>query len=166
MRSSPNWTARSIAWLWRSAPPARSWAWRVACVQCFPGCALSPWMRSGRLFSAGIGSSIVPSLLNCAEIDEVVYVSDRESVQGCRTLVAAEGILAGGSSGSVIAAITRLQPSFPRPYRVLTILPDRGERYLDLVYDDDWVAHLPGQAMPVVVEPVVQPLSALDAQSS
>ncbi|HEX6292699.1 MAG TPA: 2,3-diaminopropionate biosynthesis protein SbnA [Herpetosiphonaceae bacterium] len=91
----------------------------------------------------GIGSSIVPELLDRAEIDEVVYVSDREAAHGCRELVDAEGILAGGSSGSTIAAILKLAPGFPRPYRVLTILPDRGERYLDLVYSDEWVAQLP-----------------------
>lgn len=91
----------------------------------------------------GIGSSRVPELLNAAEIDELIQVSDRESVQGCRALVAAEGILAGGSSGSVVAAIHKLLPTFPANYRVLTLLPDRGERYLDMAYSDEWVAGLP-----------------------
>ena len=114
----------------------------------------------------GIGSSIVPDLLNCAEIDDVVYVSDRESAQGCRALVAAEGILAGGSSGSVIAALMKLQPSFPRSYRVLTILPDRGERYLDLVYSDEWVAQLPELTAPVAWESTVahEPLPTLNSK--
>jgi cysteine synthase A len=91
----------------------------------------------------GIGSSRVPELLNTAEIDEVIQVSDRESVAGCRQLVAREGILAGGSSGSVISAINKLLPTFPPRYRVLTLLPDRGERYLDMAYNDEWVANLP-----------------------
>jgi N-(2-amino-2-carboxyethyl)-L-glutamate synthase len=90
----------------------------------------------------GIGSSRVPELLSKTEIDEVVYVNDLESAQGCRDLVTHEGIFAGGSSGSVIAAIQKLLPTFPKPYRVLTLLPDRGERYLDLVYDEAWVAQL------------------------
>lgn len=115
----------------------------------------------------GLGSSIVPPLLSCDEIDEVVYVGDRESAQGCRDLVAAEGLLAGGSSGSVIAAITKLQPNFPQPYRVLTILPDRGERYLDLVYDDEWVARLPELTAPLVLETQqvgsIPPLPVLNA---
>jgi cysteine synthase A len=97
----------------------------------------------------GIGSSRVPELLNKDEIDEVVYASDWESVQGCRALVAAEGILAGASSGSVIAAIGKLLPSFSRPYRVLTIFPDHGDRYLNMVYDDEWVAQLPHPETPV-----------------
>lgn len=90
----------------------------------------------------GIGSSRVPELLNKAEIDEIIYVDDWESMQGCRDLVTHEGIFAGGSSGSVVAAIKKLLPTFPKPYRVLTLFPDRGERYLDLVYNDDWVARL------------------------
>ncbi len=90
----------------------------------------------------GIGSSRVPELLNKTEIDEIVYVDDWESTQGCRDLVTHEGIFAGGSSGSVVAAIKKRIPTFPKPYRVLTVFPDRGERYLDLVYNDDWVARL------------------------
>jgi 2,3-diaminopropionate biosynthesis protein SbnA len=90
----------------------------------------------------GIGSSRVPELLDRAVIDEVVYVNDRESVQGCLDLLYHEGIFAGGSSGSVIAAIHKLLPSFSSTYRVAVILPDRGDRYLDMVYDDEWVSRL------------------------
>jgi cysteine synthase A len=91
----------------------------------------------------GMGASRVPELLCREEIDEVVYVDERESVQGCHALLDHEGIFAGGSSGSVIAGIQKLLPRLPVHYRVLTILPDRGERYLDTIYDDDWVASLP-----------------------
>ena len=98
----------------------------------------------------GIGSSRVPELLNRAEIDEVIYVDDWESMQGCRDLVTHEGIFAGGSSGSVVATIKKLLPTFPKSYRVLTLFPDRGERYLDLVYNDAWVARLQGLTTAVV----------------
>lgn len=94
----------------------------------------------------GIGSSWVPALLDRSLIDEVVQVSDREAAQGCRSLVKAEGILAGGSSGSVVAALQKLLPTFPPGYRVVTLFPDRGDRYLDLVYDDDWMAQLPARS--------------------
>ena len=90
----------------------------------------------------GIGSSRVPEILNPAEIDDVVYVSDTESVQGCYDLLRHEGILAGGSSGSVVAALQKLIPTLPAQSRIVTVFPDRGDRYLDTVYDDQWVAHL------------------------
>jgi 2,3-diaminopropionate biosynthesis protein SbnA len=90
----------------------------------------------------GIGASRIPELLNREEIDEVVYVNDWESAQGCRDLALCEGIFAGGSSGSVIAGIRKLLPALPSSSRLLTLLPDRGERYLTMVYDDTWLAAL------------------------
>lgn len=87
----------------------------------------------------GYGASRVPELLDHRQIDQVVHVDDAEAASGCRTLVATEGILGGGSSGAVVAALTRLLPTLPAESRVLTVLPDRGERYLDLVYDDGWL---------------------------
>lgn len=90
----------------------------------------------------GIGSSRVPELLRPDEIDDVVHVDDVESADGCRELLATEGIFAGGSSGAVVAAIRRLLPRLTSPGRVLAIFPDRGDRYLDLVYDDTWLAQM------------------------
>jgi cysteine synthase A len=87
----------------------------------------------------GIGASRPPELLCRDEIDKVIWVTDGESAQGCRDLVAHEGIFAGGSSGSVVAAVRKLLPSLPSPCRILTLFPDRGDRYLDSVYDDEWM---------------------------
>lgn len=85
----------------------------------------------------GVGSSRVPELLTPAEIDRVVHIDDAAAVRGCHRLLRQEAIFAGGSSGSVVAAIETLLPELPRPSRVLTLLADRGERYLDLVYTDE-----------------------------
>lgn len=82
----------------------------------------------------GIGSSRRPELLDTTLIDRVVHVTDEESVRGCHDLLARESIMAGGSSGSVVAAINRIAPFLPVGARVMTLLPDRGERYLDIVY--------------------------------
>ncbi|MGW3472289.1 2,3-diaminopropionate biosynthesis protein SbnA [Saccharopolyspora sp. NPDC000995] len=88
----------------------------------------------------GIGASRVPELFAPAEIDDVVHVNDFETAVGCRDLLAAEGIFAGGSTGAVVAAIRRTLPRLPRPCRVVAIFPDRGDRYLDLIYDEGWFA--------------------------
>ncbi|WP_017621975.1 2,3-diaminopropionate biosynthesis protein SbnA [Nocardiopsis chromatogenes] len=87
----------------------------------------------------GIGSSRVPELLRPEEIDEVVHVDDVEAAENCRELLAAEGVFAGGSSGAVVAAIRRTLPRLGPGDRVLAIFPDRGDRYLDMVYDDAWL---------------------------
>jgi N-(2-amino-2-carboxyethyl)-L-glutamate synthase len=87
----------------------------------------------------GIGASRVPEQLDKSEIDEIVLVNDFESVEGCRLLTQEEGLLAGGSSGSVIAAIRKFTSRLPDNAVVVTVLPDRGERYLDSVYNRDWL---------------------------
>lgn len=88
----------------------------------------------------GIGASRVPELLKREEISQVIHIDDYESAVACRELVEHEGIFAGGSSGSVIAAIQRLSARLNQATRILTILPDRGDRYLDTVYDDEWLS--------------------------
>ena len=72
-------------------------------------------------------------------IDECVHVDDLDCIAGCRRLVAREAILAGGSSGGVIAAVDRMKDNIPAGATCAVILPDRGERYLDTVFSDDWV---------------------------
>jgi len=91
----------------------------------------------------GIGASRVPELLCREEVDEVIHIDDYEAASACRELVRREGIFAGGSSGAVIAAIQRLagRPG-TAPARVVTLLPDRGDRYFDTVYDDAWLARV------------------------
>jgi len=84
----------------------------------------------------------VPELLVREEIDDVIYVNDLESCDGCLDLLASEGIFAGGSSGSVVAAICKLIPEITPGSSILTLFPDRGDRYLDLVYSVEWRVQL------------------------
>jgi len=81
--------------------------------------------------------------------------------------VHSEAVLAGASSGGIEAALRRLAPGWPAGTRVAAILPDRGERYLDTVYDDAWcsrhfgaVPALPGAA------PALEPLAAATLPAS
>lgn len=87
----------------------------------------------------GLGAGMRPPLCEPALIDGVVLVNDLECVVGCRRLVARESILAGGSSGAVVSALDRLQDSIPDGANCVLIFADRGERYLETIYDDDWV---------------------------
>jgi 2,3-diaminopropionate biosynthesis protein SbnA len=87
----------------------------------------------------GLGAGLRPPLCDLSVIAECVHVTDLDCVVGCRRLAAREAILAGGSSGGVVSAIERLQHRIPRGAVCVALLPDRGERYLDTVFDDDWV---------------------------
>jgi len=91
----------------------------------------------------GFGASRVPEILQRSEIDQVLQIADAESAAGCRRLLSTEKIFAGGSSGAVVAGIEHLIPRLEGPARIVTLLPDRGERYLDMIYNDEWVAKLP-----------------------
>jgi cysteine synthase A len=96
----------------------------------------------------GIGASRVPELYDPASIDDVVHISDQEATQGCLTLLEREGIFAGGSSGSVVAGIMKYLPKLAPASTVVTLLPDRGERYMDTVYDGEWQRRLDACGLP------------------
>ena len=87
----------------------------------------------------GLGSAICPKLTPVEGVHKVVHVSDLDCVVGCRRLARSEAILAGGSSGGVISAVDRMIGEIPAGAAVVALLPDRGERYLDTIYSDEWV---------------------------
>lgn len=95
--------------------------------------------RGARLIP-GHGAAVRPELYRSDMADDCVQITDADCVIGCRRLVRQEGILAGGSSGAVIMAVEHARHLI-RPGAVCAaILPDRGERYLDTIYSDEWVA--------------------------
>jgi cysteine synthase A len=94
--------------------------------------------KAKRMFP-GMGAGLRPPLCDLRFIDDFILVSDLECVAGCRRLVRREGILSGASSGGLIAAVDRFRDKIPAGSNAVVILPDRGERYLDTVYSDDWV---------------------------
>ncbi|HEX3131037.1 MAG TPA: 2,3-diaminopropionate biosynthesis protein SbnA [Thermoanaerobaculia bacterium] len=95
-------------------------------------------VKAKRMFP-GMGAGLRPPLCDLSFIDDFILVSDLECVAGCRQLVRREGILAGASSGGLIAAAGLFRDKIPAGSNAVVILPDRGERYLDTVYSDDWV---------------------------
>jgi cysteine synthase A len=99
----------------------------------------APGADQGKRLIPGLGAGIRPPLCAPDLIDEVVHVTDEECILGCRRLVRREAILSGGSSGAVLAAVERLRDSIPAGSVCAVILADRGERYLDTIYNDDWV---------------------------
>lgn len=87
----------------------------------------------------GLGSAVCPGLCPTEGLAGHVHVSDTDCVVGARLLVKREAILAGGSSGGVVRAVMQMAPRIPDRSRCVAILADRGERYLDTIFNDAWV---------------------------
>lgn len=87
----------------------------------------------------GIGEDLFPATLDFSVIDDVLRVSDRESFLWARRLARMEGILAGGSAGSALAAAMRVVPSLAEKGFLVVFIPDTGDRYLSKLYDDEWM---------------------------
>ena len=95
--------------------------------------------KSAKRLIPGHGASRRPELYQPDLADECIHVTDLDCVIGCRRLVRSEAILAGGSSGGVLMAVDKVKHRIPRGATCVAIFHDRGERYLDTIYSDDWV---------------------------
>ncbi|RIX60206.1 2,3-diaminopropionate biosynthesis protein SbnA [Paenibacillus nanensis] len=87
----------------------------------------------------GLGAGIVPPFAANRFMDIAMNVTDEEMALGCRRLAASESILAGPSSGAGIAALKNVFDRIPDGSICVVILHDRGERYMDTVFNDDWM---------------------------
>lgn len=94
---------------------------------------------SAKRLIPGHGASVRPALYQTGLADRCIHITDWECVAGCRMLLAREALLVGGSSGATFMAARRMKEEIPDGSTVALILPDRGERYLDTIFCDDWV---------------------------
>ncbi len=96
----------------------------------------------------GIGSSMVPEILKEAKIDDVVMMDELSTIRSCHELLQRFNIFAGGSSGSVYGAVKKYfnTKRLSRERRVVTVFPDRGERYFNTIYDPEWMESFEPQA--------------------
>lgn len=96
--------------------------------------ASSPVLEGGKAGPhrlQGIGANFVPGNYDASVVDEVFPVSDDDAFRAARELAAAEGLLAGISSGAALhAACTLAQRPDLQGKHIVVLLPDTGERYL------------------------------------
>ncbi len=112
-------------------------------------------------FIPGIGSSMRPPILDQAVIDEVVLVSEYETILCCKELLEKHNLYAGGSSGSVYAAIKKYfrYHDMKVPVNVMCVFADRGERYIETIYNDAWCERIEKLEIDYV-ENAVSPLTS------
>ena len=88
----------------------------------------------------GIGQNFVPDTADMSLIDKAYSIPDAEAIATVRELLLKEGILAGSSSGTLIATALRWCREQTEPKRVVTFVCDTGAKYLSKVYNDAWLA--------------------------
>jgi len=87
----------------------------------------------------GIGYDFLPDVLDNTLIDEYVKTADKESFLMARRLIREEGLLVGGSSGSVVWAGLKVAARLSAGQKCLMILPDSVRNYLSKFIVDDWL---------------------------
>ena len=80
----------------------------------------------------GIGASFVPGVLNREIYDELIAVKDEDAIETAKRLTQIEGLLLGISAGANVFASLQLAKRLGEGKRVVTVLPDTGERYLSV----------------------------------
>ncbi len=88
----------------------------------------------------GIGLSFTPPNLDYDAIHSAYVVPEALAYSCCRALARREGLLLGSSTGAIVAAGLHFAASLPDGAQILMLNPDRGDRYLETVYNDDWIA--------------------------
>ncbi|CAG8759569.1 15093_t:CDS:2, partial [Racocetra persica] len=87
----------------------------------------------------GIGYDFIPDSLDHSVIDEWIKSSDKESFIMARRLIREEGILCGGSSGSVLWGAIQAAKSLKKGQRCVVLLADSVRNYMTKFLNDDWM---------------------------
>ena len=110
------------------------------------GSVLAPLIATGRMTEAGswavegIGEDFVPPNADLTLVSETFTIPDAESFASARELLRAEGVLAGSSSGTLLAAALRYCRSQSTPKRVVSLVCDSGAKYLSKVFNPTFLA--------------------------
>src|SRR5450432_1604137 len=95
--------------------------------------------QAGSWFVEGIGEDFVPSIADLSRVTQAYTIPDEESFATARALLRGEGILAGSSSGTLVAAALRYCRAQTAPKRVVTLVCDSGNKYLSKMFNDYWM---------------------------
>lgn len=87
----------------------------------------------------GLGDEFLIDCVDFSLIDDIYQITDKDAFLMTRKLADKEAILAGGSSGAVIWASLKLAREIDRPARIVTIFADSATRYLNSIYNDEWL---------------------------
>lgn len=93
----------------------------------------------GHFVHPGTAEDLWPKSFHPEAVDRYERIPDRESLLTARRLAREEGLLAGPSSGTAVAAALRLARTLTPDDLVVVVLPDSGRSYLSKVHSDTWL---------------------------
>src|SRR4051795_11117856 len=110
------------------------------------GSILYEYVKTGELVTAGswavegIGEDFIPDIADMSLVTEAYEIDDEESFATARELLRQEGILGGSSTGTLLAGALRYCRQQKTRKRVVTFVPDTGNKYLSKMYNNFWMA--------------------------
>ena len=87
----------------------------------------------------GVGKKFVTQNLDFSLIDRYFTATDERSAQLVHELMRTEGIMPGYSSGAALHALEQVSPSLHKEDLIVLVFPDHGLKYLDKVYNSEWL---------------------------
>jgi cystathionine beta-synthase len=97
-------------------------------------------LLEGKIYAVeGIGEDFLPKTLHLDNVDDMIYISDKESFKWAKQISQQEGIFVGGSSGTILATARQAAKTMSEDDLVVVMFNDGGERYLSKFYDDEWL---------------------------
>ena len=80
----------------------------------------------------GLADGFIPDIVDMNEIDRVIRINTADAIERALAISTEDGLLVGISSGANVLAVTQLAKEMGPGHTLVTVLPDRGERYLSL----------------------------------
>jgi cystathionine beta-synthase len=110
------------------------------------GSVLYEYVKTGKMVESGswavegIGEDFIPEIADMSLVTDAFEIGDAESFDTARELLRKEGIFGGSSTGTLVAGALRYCREQTKPKRVVSLVPDTGNKYLSKMYNDFWMA--------------------------
>jgi cysteine synthase len=98
---------------------------------------------SGRINLSGLGGNILPANVDHTQFDEIHWLTPAEAYGATHDLHRRHGLFMGPTSGAAFRVAGWWADRNPGK-TVIALMPDEGHRYVDTVYDPQWLASIPG----------------------
>ncbi|MBF6025988.1 pyridoxal-phosphate dependent enzyme [Lysobacter niastensis] len=121
--------------------------------------------KSASWMVEGIGEDFLPPISDFTRVKKAYAITDKESFLTARELLEKEGILGGSSTGTLLAAALKYCREQTTPKKVLTLVPDTGNKYISKMYNDYWMldnGFLARQATGDLRDLILRPFSQRD----